>query len=126
MAQTACGGVINGMAKKKNIIQRSCTNCIHEFACRMWTDGRIISDDSASRCPNYTEVKDSPAYLCGVLDERKRMTSDEPDPALLAYLIRGARNKMKKRQFKSNLESDFFVAEHLIDHGVTIQNKQRE
>ncbi len=114
------------MGKKQKQPTKTCSDCIHEFACRMWTDGRIISDESASRCPNYTEVEDSPAYLCGVLDERKRMNDEKADPALLAYLIRGARNKMKKRQFKSNLESDFFIAEFLIEHGVTIKYEQQK
>ena len=62
-----------GMAKKSNAQSvKTCGECIHEFACRMWTDGRYISDASASRCPNYTTVKDSAAYLIGKMDgERK-------------------------------------------------------
>jgi hypothetical protein len=60
------------MAKKQKQPEKTCADCIHETACRMWTHGRPISDSSASLCPNYTTVKDSGAYLCGVLDERKR------------------------------------------------------
>ena len=60
------------MAKKQNKPIKTCADCIHEFACRGWTGGRRISDDSASRCPNHETVKESGAYLCGVLDERKR------------------------------------------------------
>ena len=60
------------MAKKQNKPTKTCADCIHEFACRGWTGGRYISDDSASRCPNHETVKESGAYLCGVLDERKR------------------------------------------------------
>ena len=60
------------MAKKQNKPTKTCADCIHEFACRGWTGGRYISDDSASRCPNHQTVKESGAYLCGVLDERKR------------------------------------------------------
>ena len=60
------------MAKKQNKPIKTCADCIHEFACRGWTGGRYISDDSASRCPNHETVKESGAYLCGVLDERKR------------------------------------------------------
>lgn len=64
---------VRGMAKKSNAQHaKSCGECIHEFACRMWTDGRYISDSSASRCTNYTTVKDSAAYLIGKMDgERK-------------------------------------------------------
>ena len=47
-------------------------DCMHEFACRGWTDGRYISDDSANRCPNHETAKESGAYLCGVLDEKYR------------------------------------------------------
>lgn len=60
------------MEKKKKQETKTCTDCIHEYACRMWTDGRYISDASASQCRNHETVKESSAYLCGVLDERKR------------------------------------------------------
>ena len=60
------------MAKKQKQETKTCADCIHESACRMWTDGRYISDDSASRCQNHETVKESSAYLYGVLDERKR------------------------------------------------------
>ena len=60
------------MPKKQNKPTKTCSDCIHESACRGWTGGIYISDDSASRCPNHETVKESGAYLCGVLDERKR------------------------------------------------------
>ena len=60
------------MAKKQNKPIKTCADCIHESACRGWTNGRVISDISASQCPNHETVKESGAYLCGVLDERKR------------------------------------------------------
>lgn len=60
------------MAKKQKQPTKTCADCIHESACRVWTDGRAISDASASQCPNHETVKESGAYLCGVLDERKR------------------------------------------------------
>ena len=60
------------MAKKQNKSTKTCADCIHEKACRAWVDGRYIADESANRCPNYETVKESSAYLCGVLDERKR------------------------------------------------------
>ena len=58
--------------KKQKQPTKACSDCIHENACRVWTDGRFISDASASVCPNHETVKESGAYLCGVLDERKR------------------------------------------------------
>lgn len=60
------------MAKKQKQPEKTCADCIHESACRVWTDGRAISDASASQCPSHETVKESGAYLCGVLDERKR------------------------------------------------------
>ena len=60
------------MAKRQIQFTKTCSDCIHENACRIWTDGRFISDASASVCPNHETVKESGAYLCGVLDERKR------------------------------------------------------
>ena len=64
------------MANKKKQQTKTCSDCIHEYACRIWTDGRFISDASASVCPNHETVKESAAYLCGVLDERKRMQTN--------------------------------------------------
>lgn len=60
------------MAKKQKQPIKTCMDCIHESACRIWTDGRFISSASASVCPNHETVEESAAYLCGVLDERKR------------------------------------------------------
>ena len=60
------------MAKNQKQPTKICADCIHESACRIWTDGRFISDASASVCPNHETVKESGAYLCGVLDERNR------------------------------------------------------
>ena len=60
------------MSKKQNKPIKTCADCIHESACRGWTGGRKIADTSASQCPNHQTVKESGAYLCGVLDERKR------------------------------------------------------
>ena len=60
------------MAKKQKQQTKTCFDCIHENACRIWTDGRFISDESANACPNHETVKESASYLCGVLDERKR------------------------------------------------------
>ena len=60
------------MAKKQKQPTKTCADCIHESACRIWTDGRFVSDASASVCPNHETVKESGAYLCGVLDERNR------------------------------------------------------
>ena len=60
------------MSKKQNKPIKACADCIHESACRGWTGGRYISDISASQCPNHETVKESGAYLCGVLDERNR------------------------------------------------------
>lgn len=66
------------MEEKQKQPTKTCADCIHESACRIWTDGKSISDASASVCPNHKTVKESSAYLCGVSDERNRKkTSDE-------------------------------------------------
>jgi hypothetical protein len=44
----------------------------------MWTDGRMISDESASRCTNHTTTKESAAYLIGKMDgEKSEIPVDE-------------------------------------------------
>ena len=63
------------MAKKKKPM-KTCFDCIYEEVCRMWTDGRYISAESASRCPNHTTVRNSAAYLIGKIDGRKETILD--------------------------------------------------
>ena len=61
---------VRGMARKSDKQPiRTCAECIHEHACKMWTNGREISADSASRCPNYETVRDSAAYLIGKMEK---------------------------------------------------------
>ena len=82
------------MAEKQKQPAKTCADCIHESACRVWTDGRAISDASASQCPSHETVKESAAYLCGVLDERKRKQSNADriramsDEELAAFLCK--------------------------------------
>lgn len=89
------------MAKKQNKPTKTCADCIHENACRAWVDGRYIADESANRCPNYETVKESGAYLCGVLDERKRKKtnadriramSDEKMAEFIQNMVDGSNN----------------------------------
>ena len=82
------------MAKEQKQPTKTCADCIHESACRAWVDGRYIADSSASRCPNFETVQESAAYLCGVLDERKRKQSNADriramsDEELAAFLCK--------------------------------------
>ena len=102
------------MAKKQKQPTKTCADCIHESACRAWTDGRQISNAAASQCPNHETVKESGAYLCGVLDERKRKQtnadrirtmSDEELADLLTSANRGAITDIcRKMHYEHNLE----------------------
>ena len=56
--------------KKKQEAQRTCEDCIHEYACNMWNIGTLHNTD-ASGCGIYTTVKDSAAYLIGKMDGEK-------------------------------------------------------
>jgi hypothetical protein len=49
----------------------------------MWTDGRMISNESASRCPNHTTTKESAAYLIGKMDGEKTAIPVEKHRMLL-------------------------------------------
>lgn len=58
------------MAKKKEQIPaKTCSDCVHEFACQMWNVGNI-HNMGAERCSNHETVKESPAYLVGIMDGR--------------------------------------------------------
>ena len=60
------------MAKKKQLPEKSCGECIHEFACLMWCFGGALSPENAPKCPNYTTVRDSAAYLIGYMEGKKQ------------------------------------------------------
>lgn len=60
------------MAKRKQYIEyRKCTECIHEYACQMWNIGSINQMD-ATHCISYETVKDSSAYICGLIDGKRK------------------------------------------------------
>lgn len=61
---------------KRKAPNRTCGDCIHEYACAMWNVG-TIQDADASHCTEYTTVRDSAAYLIGRLDERKERRREE-------------------------------------------------
>lgn len=52
----------------------TCADCIHEYACQMWTCGTIHNTD-AQHCTNYETVKDSTPYFIGLQDGRKSNTN---------------------------------------------------
>lgn len=58
------------VSKKQDKPRKTCADCIHEFACQMWTLGRI-HEMNAENCPNHETVKDSAAYLIGKLEGKK-------------------------------------------------------
>ena len=57
--------------EKKVALLRTCDECIHEYACKSWTCGRVLADENASRCPAFETVKDSAAYFIGKIDGGK-------------------------------------------------------
>lgn len=58
------------MSKKNVKKERTCADCIHEYACQMWNVGTLHFTD-ASPCANYEVLKDSAAYYIGYQDGRK-------------------------------------------------------
>ena len=60
------------MAKEQKQQTKTCSDCIHENACRIWTDGRFISDESASGASKHETEQESAPCRCDVWDERTR------------------------------------------------------
>ena len=79
--------------KKKQISKKTCSDCVHEFACQTWNVGNIHNMD-AERCSNHETVKESPAYLVGLIDGRaeKKTNADRirdmSDEELLNFMIK--------------------------------------
>lgn len=56
---------------KRTKPKKTCSDCIHEYACKVWTCGRELSPENASKCPAFETVQESAAYYIGRLDGRK-------------------------------------------------------
>ena len=54
--------------RKESLPVKRCADCVHEYACKIWTNGRELSPENAEKCPMFETAKDSAAYLIGKLD----------------------------------------------------------
>ena len=59
------------MVRKKEVLTRTCGQCIHEWACSMQCGGNPMAQGNAMHCACYEDVKSSTAYFIGMLDGRK-------------------------------------------------------
>ena len=59
------------MVRKKEVLTRTCRQCIHEWACSMQCGGNPMAQGNAMHCACYEDVKSSTAYFIGMLDGRK-------------------------------------------------------
>lgn len=57
--------------KKQKKCDKTCSSCIHEWACQAWTHGTIHEMD-ATHCAVYETVKGSSAYFTGYLETKKQ------------------------------------------------------
>lgn len=112
------------MAKKQKQPTKTCADCIHESACRVWTDGRYISDASASRCPEHMTVKDSAAYPCGVLDERKRKQTNAD--RIRAMSDEELANWLARTQYENMMEAAEIFGTQLPFKEETLKGSEQE
>lgn len=59
------------MAREKEVLTRTCGQCIHEWACSMQCSGNPMAQGNAMHCACYEDVKGSTAYFIGTLDGAK-------------------------------------------------------
>lgn len=64
------------MVRKKEVLTRTCGQCIHEWACSMQCGGNPMAQGNAMHCACYEDVKSSTAYFIGMLDGRKENIPD--------------------------------------------------
>lgn len=58
--------------RKRKEPEKTCGECIHEFACGMWNMGTIHYAD-AGHCVNYTTVRESAGYTLGKIEAKEEM-----------------------------------------------------
>lgn len=51
--------------KSENKQTKTCADCIHERACKIWTDGRSLCSSDVQLCPSRETIRDSVAYFAG-------------------------------------------------------------
>lgn len=54
--------------KQPEKIMQTCADCVHEFACKIWTCGRELSPENAAVCPQFKRMKDTASYLIGKME----------------------------------------------------------
>ena len=57
--------------------KRSCSDCIHEWACQSWALGGKLAETNADRCQIYETVRDSAAYFLGYREGLAAKEEDE-------------------------------------------------
>lgn len=54
---------------------KTCADCVHESACKVWTNGRVLADENAAKCPEFKTVRDTASYLIGKMEGEKAALS---------------------------------------------------
>ena len=62
------------MKENKNIIGKTCSDCIHEYACQAWNTGAI---HNMKACINHETVRESAAYFIGFDDGKKEFNKEK-------------------------------------------------
>ena len=62
-------------AKQDKKPMKTCADCVHESACKVWTCGRVLADENAARCPEFETVRDTASYLIGKMEGEKAALS---------------------------------------------------
>lgn len=62
-------------AKQDKKTMKTCADCVHESACKVWTNGRVLADENAARCPEFKTVRDTASYLIGKMEGEKAALS---------------------------------------------------
>lgn len=62
-------------AKQNKKPMKTCADCVHESACKLWTCDRVLADENAARCPEFKTVRDTASYLIGKMEGEKAALS---------------------------------------------------
>lgn len=90
------------MPSKK--IERTCEQCIHEYACQAWNIGSI-HNMNATNCSNYETAKDSNAYFLGVRSVEAKTAVYDIDQVV---------NQMKNMSYE-RYGNDGMGGEHVVN-----------
>ena len=100
-------------AKQDKKPMKTCADCVHESACKVWTNGRALADENAAKCPEFETVRDTASYLIGKMEGAESVVFPKE---VVVKLELGANSAAKAADSLKNLADSLKEAAHVFEN----------